>query len=155
MSLAWVAAPGQAQSRQGTLEDLRQAHELCYLATMTSEIDRSVLTEQDWKLVRIKRNDGTITQSDSIYYHQENPSFIVAQPGKKSCHARTLFEAPAPIDEYVGFFQANNPRKQLSGAHYFCAEGRVAGIQTLERENGILLMASYSTQVETGRCLSS
>ncbi len=155
LSLASAGASAQAQGRQGTLEDLRQAHQLCYEATNTSQVDRTVLTDQDWKLVGIKASDGTITKSDSIYYHDTNPSFIVVKPGKNSCHARTLFEAPAPIDEYVGFFEAYNPRKKLGGAHFFCAEGRVAGIRTYERDNGILLMASYSTQVETGRCLAS
>ncbi len=149
---ATATGPALAQNSIGTLDEAREAHQLCYEATASSELDRTVVTDRGWALVTVLSNDGTRRKSDSIYFSRTSSAIIVMPPDRGLCVARTQFPGGDPIQEYLDEFTSYKPEKTAEGRYMFCAEGRVGSLEQTERDRGPLLAAAYSTQVESGRC---
>jgi len=150
-----TSVPALAQNKVGTLDDLREAHALCYDATMTNSVDRTLVTANGWSLVTIVAKDGTRSKSDAIYSHPSNPGWIVVMPDNDLCFARVQFADGDPIQDYLDELTQYRPEKQPEGVYMFCAEGRVGRLEQVSRTKGPMVSAFYSTQVESGRCQSS
>jgi hypothetical protein len=152
--VAAAATPAAAQNNVGTLDDLQKAHQLCYKATEGKEVDRSVVTDRGWDFVTLTSADGTRQESDQIYFHQENHSLIVMPLSNDHCVARTLVNDESLLERYLSALQSYAP-ELVGGRYMFCAEGRVAGLEQISETSGPVIQVYLSTQVETGRCLSS
>ncbi len=143
-----------AQSKIGTLDDLRWARADCYDATVSDAVDRDLLADRGWTPVTLVSKDGARRPSDAIFSHSINPGWIVTPPGEGYCIARIQFAEGEPLDEFLEEVEQYRPEKQDGKKYYFCTDGRTASLEQRARQNGPMIAAYFSTPVDSGRCFA-